>query len=106
MDRRTCAFSYGDYQKPGLKSNGHLSQTVAFNLSHSADAIQIAIAAEGSLGIDSNIWMREPVVRPWFFRDRREIGPGREGSREHRQDEGARNWLPKRYFLSLPYLVE
>ena len=45
-------FSYGDYQKPGLKSNGHLSQTVAFNLSHSADAIQIAIGVEGPLGID------------------------------------------------------
>jgi hypothetical protein len=46
----------------------------------------------------------------WFclgaLRDRREMGPGRAGSREHRQDEDARNWLPKRYFLSSPYLVE
>jgi hypothetical protein len=49
---------------------------------------------------------RSPVVRSWALRDRREIGPGREGSREHRQDEDARNWLPKRYFLSSPYLVE
>jgi 4'-phosphopantetheinyl transferase len=48
----TLRFTYSDYQKPGIKSNNRLSQTVAFNLSHSADAIQIAIAAEGALGID------------------------------------------------------
>jgi 4'-phosphopantetheinyl transferase len=53
-------FTYGDCQKPGIKSNGRLSQTVAFNLSHSADAIQIAIAAEGSLGIDVEHLGRKP----------------------------------------------
>jgi 4'-phosphopantetheinyl transferase len=53
-------FTYGDFQKPGIESNGRLSQTVAFNLSHSADAIQIAIAAEGSLGIDVEHLGRKP----------------------------------------------
>jgi hypothetical protein len=53
-------FTYGHFQKPGIESNGRLSQTVAFNLSHSADAIQIAIAAEGSLGIDVEHLGRKP----------------------------------------------
>jgi 4'-phosphopantetheinyl transferase len=53
-------FTYGGSQKPGIESNGRLSQTVAFNLSHSADAIQIAIAAEGSVGIDVEHLGRKP----------------------------------------------
>lgn len=55
-------FTYGHYQKPEVESNGCLSQTVAFNVSHSADAIQIAIAAEGSLGIDVEYLGREHNV--------------------------------------------
>ncbi len=45
-------FGYSSYQKPRIESNGRLSQTVEFNLSHSGDVIQIAIAADGPLGID------------------------------------------------------
>lgn len=45
--------TYGDQGKPGIdKAESHLSQTVSFNLSHSAKALQIAVAPEGALGID------------------------------------------------------
>ncbi|HVT97274.1 MAG TPA: 4'-phosphopantetheinyl transferase superfamily protein [Acidobacteriaceae bacterium] len=46
-------FSYGEQQKPGVDEiESPLARTVSFNLSHSADELQIAVAAQGALGID------------------------------------------------------
>ena len=57
---KDLCFTYDGFQKPGIEPNGHLLQIVAFNLSHSTDAIQIAIAAEGSIGIDVEHLGRKP----------------------------------------------
>lgn len=46
-------FTYGHQGKPQLDAvASQLSRCVSFNLSHSAKALQIAVAAEGALGID------------------------------------------------------
>jgi 4'-phosphopantetheinyl transferase len=55
-------FTYGDNQKPKIETDGRLSRTVSFNLSHSVDAIQIAVAREGELGIDVEHLAREHNV--------------------------------------------
>jgi 4'-phosphopantetheinyl transferase len=46
-------FAHGDQGKPRIDEVGsHLPRTVAFNLSHSTKAVQIAVAEDGALGID------------------------------------------------------
>jgi 4'-phosphopantetheinyl transferase len=46
-------FTYGDQGKPRIDEvESHLSRTVSFNLSHSTKTLQIAVGAEGALGID------------------------------------------------------
>jgi 4'-phosphopantetheinyl transferase len=46
-------FAYGDQHKPAIDAaESHLARTVSFNLSHSTNDLQIAVAAEGQLGID------------------------------------------------------
>jgi 4'-phosphopantetheinyl transferase len=46
-------FTYGDQGKPQLDAAGsQLSRSVSFNLSHSPKALQIAVVAQGTLGID------------------------------------------------------
>lgn len=46
-------FAYGDHHKPRInEGESCLSRVVSFNLSHSTNALQIAVAAEGAVGID------------------------------------------------------
>lgn len=45
-------FAYSEHHKPRMETNGGPAQRVSFNLSHSGDEIQIAIAEEGDVGID------------------------------------------------------
>jgi 4'-phosphopantetheinyl transferase len=53
-------FAYGAQGKPAIdQAASHASQAVTFNVSHSAKSLQIALAAEGSLGIDVEDLSRE-----------------------------------------------
>jgi 4'-phosphopantetheinyl transferase len=46
-------FTDGDQHKPRIDDvESHLARTVSFNLSHSTNDLQIAVAAEGAVGID------------------------------------------------------
>lgn len=55
-------FTYSEYQKPAITPDRQLSRTVSFNLSHSENAIQIAVAANGALGVDVEYLEREHNV--------------------------------------------
>jgi 4'-phosphopantetheinyl transferase len=53
-------FTYGAQGKPAIdQAASRASRTVSFNVSHSAKSLQIALAAEGSLGIDVEDLSRE-----------------------------------------------
>jgi 4'-phosphopantetheinyl transferase len=98
---KDLCFTYGQFQKPGIESNGRLSQTVAFNLSHSADAIQIAIAAEGSLGIDVEHLGRKPDLDALLaecLTDEEERSVSRMDEPQ-RQQAFLRYWVHKEAFL-------
>lgn len=95
------SFAYGDYQKPSIESNGRISQTVAFNLSHTKDAMLIAIAAEDPVGIDVEDPRREfdvdlLVAECLTGEEARSLG---QVSAPQRRNAFIRYWVHKEAFL-------
>lgn len=75
-DARALAFDAGAYGKPVLRP-GSLERPVAFNLSHSADVVVLAVAAERALGVDVERWVMdiegEALARDFFSVTEREM---------------------------------
>ncbi len=51
-DPKQVAFHYGSYGKPVLDMPSHRSRNFGFNMSHSADAVVIALVADAEIGVD------------------------------------------------------
>jgi 4'-phosphopantetheinyl transferase len=95
------SFTYGIHQKPSVESNGRVSQTVAFNLSHTKDAMQIAIAAKDPVGIDVEDPRREfdvdgLVAECLTGEEARSLS---RASASHRRNGLIRYWVHKEAFL-------
>lgn len=94
-------FVYGENQKPALTRNDGLARTVSFNLSHSADAMQIAVTAEAPVGVDVECLEREHDLDALLAECLTEEERGRFAclSGEQRQFHFLRNWVHKEAFL-------
>jgi 4'-phosphopantetheinyl transferase len=95
-------FTYGNQGKPGIdEAASRLSRTVSFNLSHSTKSLQIAVAAEGALGIDIEDCSRDFDVDGLMAEclTQEEARPLNSLSAEQRRNAFLRYWVHKEAFL-------
>jgi 4'-phosphopantetheinyl transferase len=95
-------FSYGKQQKPRIdETESRLARTVSFNISHSTDDLQIAVAAQGALGIDVEDPRREfdvdGLIADCLMED--EARALTHLSSERRKTAFIRYWVHKEAFL-------
>lgn len=95
-------FTYGDKGKPEIdREESHVSNAVSFNLSHSTRALQIAVAAEGAVGIDIEDCSRDFDVDGLMAEclTQEEARPLSSLSAEKRRNAFLRYWVHKEAFL-------